>query len=266
MEDRRVLAPLMEFLDPHPNPGNQFGHSVTPLSTGNVVITAPFDDAGGQDAGAVYLFNGSTGDLISTLTGSSKDDNIGISGVVPLTTGNFVIRSRTWDNGTVKDAGAVTFGDGNTGVSGVVGPNNSLVGSSEGDEIGRRLVSLSNGNYVVSSPLWDRGAIVNAGAATFGDGISGVVGEVNATNSLVGSSVGDSVSFDSGGVTALSNGNYLVRSRLWDDGAVANVGAVTFGDGIKGVIGEISASNSLIGNSPSDQMTLKRSISRTSKI
>ena len=42
-----------EFVDPHPTPGNQFGHTVLPLSTGNVVITSPFDDAGGADAGAV---------------------------------------------------------------------------------------------------------------------------------------------------------------------------------------------------------------------
>ena len=59
-------APISEFVDPHPAPGNQFGARVLPLSTGNVVITSPFDDAGGTDAGAVYLFNGATGALIST--------------------------------------------------------------------------------------------------------------------------------------------------------------------------------------------------------
>ncbi len=49
LEDRRVLnAEFPEFVDPNPAPGNRFGHTVVPLSTGNVVITSPFDDAGGN--------------------------------------------------------------------------------------------------------------------------------------------------------------------------------------------------------------------------
>lgn len=87
LEDRRVLAALFsEFVDPNPNPGNLFGLTVLPLSTGNVVVTSPYDDAGGTDAGAVYLFNGATGALISTLTGSSAADNLGNGGVTPSPT------------------------------------------------------------------------------------------------------------------------------------------------------------------------------------
>src|SRR5215831_5900820 len=67
-------APLSEFVDPHPAPDNQFGAQVVPLTTGNVVITSPKDDVGGTDAGAVYLFNGATGALISTLRGSTGDE------------------------------------------------------------------------------------------------------------------------------------------------------------------------------------------------
>src|SRR5262245_50622036 len=80
LEDR-IAPAFSEFVDPHPASGNQFGHSVVPLGTGNVVITAPFDDAGGTDAGAVYLFNGATGALISTLTGSHANDKLGNQGV-----------------------------------------------------------------------------------------------------------------------------------------------------------------------------------------
>jgi hypothetical protein len=46
---------------------------------------------------------------------------------------------------------------------------------------------------------------LDAGAVTFGSGITGVSGVVSAANSLVGSSLGDFVSSE--GVTALSNGN-----------------------------------------------------------
>ena len=74
LEARLLLAAnFAEFVDPHPAPGNQFGSQVVPLSTGNVVITSPYDDAGGTNAGAVYLFNGDTGALISTLKGSQAD-------------------------------------------------------------------------------------------------------------------------------------------------------------------------------------------------
>lgn len=62
MESRVLLAAAFpEFVDPNPNPGNQFGATIVPLSSGNVVVTSPFDDAGGTDAGAVYLFNRATG-------------------------------------------------------------------------------------------------------------------------------------------------------------------------------------------------------------
>ena len=135
-EDRQLLATFAEFVDPNPSSGNRFGQSVVPLETGNVVITSPADDAGGTDAGAVYLFNGSTGALISTLTGSSPGDLVGSTGVVALEGGNYVVRSSAWANGSAVNAGAVTFGDGETGVSGVVSEANSLVGAAAFDRVG----------------------------------------------------------------------------------------------------------------------------------
>ena len=69
-----------EFVDPDPASGNKFGTTIAPLNTGNVVITSPSDDVGATDAGAVYLFNGSTGALISTLKGSTGNDRVGLSG------------------------------------------------------------------------------------------------------------------------------------------------------------------------------------------
>src|SRR5262249_26317451 len=54
----------------------------------------------------------------------------GYSGVVALSNGNYVVNSPNWDNGAASDAGAVTWGSGTTGVSGVVSSANSLVGNS----------------------------------------------------------------------------------------------------------------------------------------
>src|SRR5207253_1325187 len=109
-----------------------------------------------------------------------------------------------------------------------------------------------NGSYVVTSSNWNG----NRGAATWGSGTTGVTGEVSAANSLVGStaganpstsgSPGDSVGSD--GVTALSNGNYVVGSSFWN----TRHGAATWGSGTVGVTGAISAANSLVGSAAGD--------------
>lgn len=158
------------------------------LSTGNVVVTSPFDDAGGSDAGAVYLFNGATGTLISSLIGSRANDNIGSGGVIALSNGNYIISCPQWDNGAAAaDAGAVTFGNGTTGISGVVSATNSLVGGTTGDHLGSGgITALSNGNYIVSSPDWDNGLLANAGAVVFGNGQTGASGLVADSNSAIG--------------------------------------------------------------------------------
>ncbi|WP_417387482.1 hypothetical protein [Gimesia sp.] len=267
VEDNQTLLPagFPGFVDPHESAGNGFGDTVVLLSTGNVVITSPYADIGGTDTGAVYLFNGVTGELISTLTGSTDYDHVGMDGVTALSNGNFVVSSSEWNNGAATEAGAVTFGNGITGVSGVVSAANSLVGSKSGDYVGTSdygvsgVTALSNGNYVVSSPDWDNGSIVDAGAVTFGDGSVGVSGVISASNSLVGSSDSDNLGLREeydhsivSGITALPNGNYLVISSDWNNGSIIDAGAVTFGDGSVGVSGVVSETNSLVGSSNFD--------------
>jgi hypothetical protein len=90
------------------------------------------------------------------------------------------------------------------------------------------------------------------GAATWGNGTTGVKGSVSIVNSLIGTTVSDQVS--SGGVVALTNGDYVVRSASWDKvdgGALSNAGAVTFGSGTTGITGSVSAVNSVIGTTAS---------------
>ena len=264
LEDRTLLtAAFSEFIDPNPSADNGFGETIVVLSTGNVVITSPYDDAGGTDAGAVYLYDGSTQELISTLIGSSDYDYVGIDGVTALANGNFVVSSSEWKNGEATEAGAVTFGNGVTGVSGIVSANNSLVGSSTNDYVGfndygiSAVTALSNGNYVVASAFWDNGVIVDAGAVTFGDGTTGVTGVISETNSLVGSTDYDNVGYgdeDAPAVTELTNGNYVVVSPDWTNGEALFAGAVTFGNGTTGVSGIISETNSLVGASNYDNV------------
>ena len=242
-----------EFIDPNPAPGNQFGFHVVALSSGNVVITSPYDDAGGTDAGAAYLFNGATGALISTVTGSAANDNVGLDGVIALATGNYLIRSFNWHptGDSTTALGAVTFGNGITGVSGVVDAANSLVGSTVGDRVGfSGVTALADGSYIICSAPWDNGAIVNAGAATFGNGITGVVGPVTTANSLYGTNPNDNVG--ALGAVALTNGNYVVVSCFWGGGIAERIGAVTLGNGLTGLTGPVSPANSLVGSTAND--------------
>jgi hypothetical protein len=230
-----------------------FGSSVTVLPNGNIVVTDPYAGVGEQ--GAVHLY-GPDGTLISTLTGSSPQDHIGAQGpsggggVTVLSSGNFVISSPAWDNGGASDAGAVTWVDGTTGLSGSISAANSLVGSASGDQVGTHVVALGNGNYVVGSPYWSNGAAPQVGAITWGNGATGIAGAVGAANSLIGPEDYDAVGIN--GVLPLVNGNYVVGSQSWGLG----LGAVTWGDGSIATTGVVSIANSLIGATGGESLHL----------
>lgn len=231
---------------PGPPGSVRFGTKVSVLPNGNFVVTDPDANSG---AGAAHLYS-PAGSLISTLTGSLPSDRVAGDGVIVLANGNYLILSLSWTNGLESRAGAVTWASGTQGVSGQVSAGNSLVGTAFHDSAGLRVTTLSNGNYVVSSESWDNGAVVNAGAVTWCNGMTGASGVISAGRSLVGTTVNDRV----GAVTALSNGNYVVRSRTWDNGTIVNAGAVTWGDGTKGTTGSVSASNSLVGTRANDEV------------
>ena len=171
-----VKATQLDILGP-PGSGS-FGKYVVALPNGNIVVCDPDYTAPGPiaDVGAVYLYNGGTGALISTLTGNTANDHIGLnnsndfsSSIVVLANGNFVVVSPAWTNGAAQAAGAVTWCSGSAGCSGTVSPANSLVGSTASDLIGaddnnkRAVIPLKNGNYVVSSRYWHKGALANVG-------------------------------------------------------------------------------------------------------
>ena len=225
--------------------GNVSGGCV-PLSNGNYLILSPNWN---HRKGAATWVNGKTGivdtiNAANSLVGSSTGDLVGESYTL-LANGNYLIVSPYW-NGS---RGAVTLGGAAHGTVGVVSVSNSLVGSTAGDYVGGSYVyALPNGNYVVDSPSWSYGL----GAVTLGNGVTGVTGQVNAADSLVGSSTNDSVG--SNGIRVLSNSNYIVTSIHWTNATVKDAGAVTFGNGITGVHGSVSAANSLVGSSTNDQI------------
>src|SRR5882672_3764667 len=267
--DSNVPGTLGSFqlVDPHPGASEQFGTQIVTLPNQNVVVTDPNDSFAAIGAGAVYLFNSTTGGLISALTGSSLNDHVGANTisftpsviVLPGLGGNDLVTSPGWSNVAAIGAGAVTFGSGTTGVSGAVSATNSLIGTSANDQVGSGSVTvLANGNYVVASPAWSNGVNVAAGAVTFGNGATGTVGAVSITNSLVGATPNDNVGIR--GIVELSNGNYVVSSPNWTNPGTlaAAAGAVTLVDKTGNIVatgtpgGTVSATNSLVGTALND--------------
>jgi hypothetical protein len=228
------------------------------LGNGNVVVVSPlWSSALAAQVGAVTWMSGTQGlagavSAGNSLVGLTANDQVGSAGLTVLTNNNYVIQSPMWNNGAASSAGAATWANGNIATSGVVSPANSLVGATSGDQVGFFGTALADGNYVVCSPMWSNGAATSAGAATWGDGTTGTSGIVSPTNSLVGSTTDDAIG--GVGVFALSNGNYVVGSPEWHNGAVAVAGAITWGNGTTGVIGVVSAANSLVGTSANDEV------------
>ena len=222
----------------------------TALPNGNYVVTNSFWDNGvAPDVGAFTFCNGSAGCIGSispanSLVGSKANDSF-IGVVFALPNSSYVVTNSNWDNGAVTDAGAVTLCNGTTGCAGIISPSNSLVGSTASDKVGSNFIRvLSNGNYIVNSSTWHNGAAANAGAVTFCNGTTGCSGIVSAANSLVGSTASDNVG---NSIETLLNGNYVVRTERWDNGATTNAGAVTFGNGTSGTVRPISSNNSVVG-------------------
>jgi hypothetical protein len=231
-----------------------FGFQLTVLTNGNFVIHdpqySPID--GPTRIGAVYLYDGDTLDLISTLTGTQANDEISSGGVYALPNGNFVVSNPGWKNGSVEAAGAVILCSGVTGCTGQISATNSLVGTQAGDLVGTGgVVPLVDGDYVVHSSMWINGTVDAAGAVTWCSGTTGCQGPVSVTNSIVGTETGQfGRSIDH--VLALPNGSFVVRSPDWDNGTVANAGAVRWCNGLSPCTGPLNESNSLIGTHDQD--------------
>ena len=129
---------------------------------------------------------------------------------------------------------------------------NSITGSTTYDQVGKGLLALENGNYIIFSSEWDNGSTANVGAVTWASGSTSSNFSVAAANSLIGSTAGDLVGSVLPPGYRYSNSKFVVGSPLWDNGATYNVGAVTVLDGSSSFSGTISSSNSLIGSSAGD--------------
>lgn len=248
--------------------GTSNNFSVTALSDGNAAfVNSTWRTPTANTVGSVTWLpaTGITGvvDASNSFLSTTASDQVGFGGVIAVANGNYVISSPNWDNGGVRDVGAVTLAQGGAPWLGTVSAANSLVGSSQDDLIGNRLLALPNGNYVVLSNNWDNGTANRAGAITWGSGTAGVTGPITAANSWVGTRAEDRLGL--GTFRVFADSYWAVSAEFWDapgsgSNPLFNAGAVTLGlplgpqPGQAGVFdasdlsGVLSARNSAIGS------------------
>ncbi len=245
-------------------PVQNVGSSITALTNDNYVVQSRYTLRGSiSDFGVVTLCQGLTGrcaalNATESLIGQNEGDRIGDAGVTPLTNGNYVVASSSWNG----NRGAVTFCNGVAGCRGNISAANSMVGSTAGDispgigfNIPGGVIALPNGNFVISNPSWDLGTTRNVGSLTWCGGSSVCAGTISNLNSLIGSTANDQIGYlgidtftNSGyGTIVLNNSNFLVKSAGWDFGTMINAGAITFGAGNIPITGTITTTNSVTG-------------------
>ena len=225
-----------------------FGSQMAVLPNGNVVVV----DVRAAGGGAAYLYSVNR-TLISKVTGVAPGIGSGaqldLVKIVVLKNGNYLLVNWRWNDGSVSQVGMVAWGSQTAGISGAISAANALLGSNEGDRVGFITTVLANGNYVVGSQFWSNGAATNAGAATWGNGSTGISGRVSAVNSLVGSHAFDRIGQFN---LALTNGNFVSVSNVWSTDTVREVGSITWVNGTTGLTGPVSPANSMIGSSTGD--------------
>ena len=105
---------LQTFLNPEPTPDatgglDFFGHAVTGFGD-DVLVAAPGEDLGAQDAGVVYLFDGATGALLQTIQNPTPVafDQFGVS---IAAVGNNIAVAAAFDATAATNGGAVYLFD-----------------------------------------------------------------------------------------------------------------------------------------------------------
>lgn len=218
---------------------------------GYVVLSPVWSNGAALSVGAVTACPaaGCTGvvDVTNSLVGSQPNDKIG-GAVAALPNGGFVVSSTYWSGQT----GAVTVCPAAGCAGTVISALNSLVGSLPGDSVGSSLTVLADGSFVVGSPYWTNGGAAKAGAATHCPA-AGCKGIISPANSLVGTLGDDGVGEK---ILPLANGQYLVGSTHWANGAVGYAGALSQCPA-SGCSGSISNLNSMVGSHLNDQIGAK---------
>ncbi|MDD2684541.1 MAG: YDG domain-containing protein [Gallionella sp.] len=208
--------------------------------------------------GAMTIFDRAAPAVGSVGTGNSLVNTSTATGVFNAANASFVqlgngyaLMTPMWGNGL---EGAITYIPTGTTATGAISSATSLIGAA-GNALGGQVMiftnSANNAQLLIGSPLWNgtRGAAtLVSNASGLSNTLKGVL-TVDATNSFIGSAVGDKVS--SGGFNYLGNDIYVVQSPDFGSGAASRTvfGAVTMGDSVTNALkGDVSSINSFFSS------------------
>ena len=226
------------------------GTSPTVLENGWILISDRGFDVPGEpalvDVGAVQVYE-PDGTLRFSYTGCTQGEALG---VIPLGGTRVAIHSRGWRNAEGLAVGALMLVDLAEPLPEAITPANAVVGTRPGDLDSLTLAPVGSSGYVIGLPRWDRGSLVDAGAARWLAADGSTVGEITAGNALVGRAAGDWV----GAAVASVGHSDWIAFWNWREGGAFNTAAITHVAGAGPHVGEVSASNSLYGASPADQI------------
>ncbi|WP_132647784.1 YDG domain-containing protein, partial [Rubrivivax gelatinosus] len=244
--------------DPTAAADNGFGTFTKVLSNGNVIISAPQADTGAtSDTGAVYLFNASTGALLSNLRGAAAGDRAGSGGVQVLSSENYLVlsprygtvssvntfSSSTADPNTVPGASAYAIQQSTTASAGAVtwqskaGSGSTTIGS------GNSLVGSTTNTDSVTRYSYTGNTINNLGAIT-------ITADDRLGNITTYDVYGSVATAGTTTITELANGNVVVAAPNWYNGR----GAAAWINGSTGVLangaagGAVSSSTAFVGS------------------
>jgi len=160
---------LQTFLNPNPDhpPFSRdfFGNSVTGFGD-DVLVSAPDEDIAGEDTGAVYLFDGATGQLLRTFLSPTPDvDDLFGSAIAVV--GNNIAIAASLDSTAAVNGGTVYLFDGNGNlITTIVSPQPVQFGS-----FGDALAAFGN-NLLIAEQRGFTGNL-RAGVVHLFDGTTG---------------------------------------------------------------------------------------------
>ncbi len=200
--------------------GDLFGWSVA-ISSNFAVVGAPYEDSGGTDSGAAYVFfrnqNGENNwGQVAKLTASdaADGDQFGISVAI---SGDFVVVGANFGDGLEADSGAAYIFNRNQGGDDTWGQVTKLT-ASDGQSVDMFGYSVAiDGAYVVVGALGKSGGGIFRGAAYIYGRNQGGDDNWGEVMKLTSSDPGD---FDYFGGSVAIDGNYIVvgAAGKWGDG------------------------------------------------
>ena len=183
-----------ELHAPNGKAADLFGRGLA-LGPGYLAVSAPGDDHGESNAGAVFIYALDSGDLLQELRTAAPRPNARLGNYLAVD-GHFVVASSNWDAGPVENVGAVFVFDILLGVQ-----RHRLLAwdRAEDDRFGTALAT-QGGRVLIGASGYDRSGIEDVGKAYVHDLNTGEhLFDVNAPfDATEGDRFGTSVAFGDG--------------------------------------------------------------------